>query len=209
MSNFHHLLINNLIASITNFTVWFAVTFWVFLETKSVFATGMIAGLYLVLTAALAIWFGSLVDHHRKTRVMMVSSAASLLLYALSLAGYFLAPEGNMTKVAAVPLWLFLFAVIGLAGLPPALAGTFAKVVILELLASSALWLAVIVAAGAVLGLAYYLPLARTLFLGRETPGEPALPKGRFAIALVAVGLALLAVTLAPQVVLEFTSVSR
>ena len=79
MNNFHHLLINNLIANITNFTVWFAVTFWVFLETKSVFATGMIAGLYLVLTAAFAIWFGSLVDHHRKTRVMMVSSAASLL----------------------------------------------------------------------------------------------------------------------------------
>jgi DHA3 family multidrug efflux protein-like MFS transporter len=112
MTPFHHLLINNLIANITNFTVWFAVTFWVFLETRSVFATGMIAGMYLVLTAALAIWFGSLVDHHRKTRVMMVSSAASLLLYALSLAGYWFAPEGSMAKIAAPPLWLFLFTVM-------------------------------------------------------------------------------------------------
>lgn len=112
MTPFHHLLINNLIANITNFTVWFAVTFWVFLETKSVFATGMIAGMYLVLTAAFAIWFGSLVDHHRKTRVMMVSSAASLLLYLLSLAGYWLAPEGSMGRLAAAPLWLFLFAVM-------------------------------------------------------------------------------------------------
>ncbi|PJI90197.1 MFS transporter [Sphingomonas koreensis] len=112
MTPFHHLLINNLVASITNFTVWFAVTFWVFLETKSVFATGMIAGMYLILTAALAIWFGSLVDHHRKTRVMMVSSAASLLLYAIALAGYFLAPEGSMTKIAGVPLWVFLFTVM-------------------------------------------------------------------------------------------------
>ncbi|HEY0621968.1 MFS transporter [Sphingomonas sp.] len=112
MTPFHHLLINNLVASITNLTVWFAVTFWVFLETKSVFATGMIAGMYLVLTAALAIWFGSLVDHHRKTRVMMASSAASLLLYALSLAGYFLAAEGSMGRIAAAPLWLFLFAVM-------------------------------------------------------------------------------------------------
>lgn len=112
MTPFHHLLINNLVASITNFTVWFAVTFWVFLETKSVFATGMIAGMYLVLTAALAIWFGSLVDHHRKTRVMMVSSAASLLLYALSLAGYWLAPAGSLAKITAPPLWLFLFAVM-------------------------------------------------------------------------------------------------
>lgn len=112
MTPFHQLLVNNLIASITNFTVWFAVTFWVFLETKSVFATGMIAGMYLVLTAALAIWFGSLVDHHRKKRVMMVSSAASLLLYALSLAGYFLVPEGSMAQIGAAPLWLFLFAVM-------------------------------------------------------------------------------------------------
>lgn len=112
MTPFHHLLINNLVASITNFTVWFAVTFWVFLETKSVFATGMIAGMYLILTASLAIWFGSLVDHHRKTRVMMVSSAASLLLYAIALAGYFLAPQGSMAKIAAVPLWLFLFMVM-------------------------------------------------------------------------------------------------
>lgn len=112
MKPFHQLLINNLVASITNFTVWFAVTFWVFLETKSVFATGMIAGMYLVLTAALAIWFGSLVDHHRKTRVMMVSSAASLLLYALSLGIYFLVPQGSMTRIAALPLWLFLFAVM-------------------------------------------------------------------------------------------------
>ena len=43
--------------------MWFAVTFWVFLETQSVFATGMIAGIYLVLTAGFGIWLGSLVDH--------------------------------------------------------------------------------------------------------------------------------------------------
>lgn len=60
MARFHHLLANNLVANITNFTVWFALTFWVFLETRSVFATGMIAGIYLVLTAGLGIWFGSL-----------------------------------------------------------------------------------------------------------------------------------------------------
>ena len=52
MKAFHHLLANNLIANITNFTVWFALTFWVYIETRSVFATGMIAGIYLVFTAA-------------------------------------------------------------------------------------------------------------------------------------------------------------
>ena len=74
MTSFHQLLVNNLVANITNFTVWFAITFWVYLETRSVFATGMIAGIYLVLTAAFGIWFGSLVDHHRKKMVMLGSS---------------------------------------------------------------------------------------------------------------------------------------
>ena len=45
MKPFHLLLANNLIANITNFTVWFAITFWTFLDTRSVFATGMIAGI--------------------------------------------------------------------------------------------------------------------------------------------------------------------
>lgn len=57
-SQFHQILGNNLVANITNFTVWFAVTFWVFLETRSVFATGMIAGIFLVFTADFGFWFG-------------------------------------------------------------------------------------------------------------------------------------------------------
>ena len=40
-----------LTVSVMNFTVWFAVTFWVYLETQSVFATGMIAGIFLVAIA--------------------------------------------------------------------------------------------------------------------------------------------------------------
>jgi NADH-quinone oxidoreductase subunit N len=111
----------------------------------------------------------------------------------------------GLWRSAPLPASVFLFAVIGLAGLPPALAGTFAKVAILEVLAPSAVWLAVIVAAGSVLGLAYYLPLARTVLLGRG----PATGKGRFTIAVAAIGLALLAVTVAPQAVLDFTTVSR
>jgi MFS transporter, DHA3 family, multidrug efflux protein len=112
MSPFHHLLANNLVASITNFTVWFALTFWVFLETRSVFATGMIAGIYLVLTAGLCIWFGSLVDHHRKTLVMMGSSLASFALYAVSLAAHLLLPEGSLADAYGAPLWLFVLSVM-------------------------------------------------------------------------------------------------
>ena len=108
MRVFHHLLANNLVANITNFTVWFALTFWVYLETRSVFATGVIAGLYLVLTAGLAFWFGSLVDHHRKKRVMLGSSLVSLTFYILSFAVLRAAPPDGLSGVASPWLWLLI-----------------------------------------------------------------------------------------------------
>jgi len=114
MQPFHHLLANNLIANITNFTVWFALTFWAFLETRSVFATGMIAGIYLVLTGALGIWFGSLVDHHRKRNMMLLSSLASLVIYAIALGAYALDPAIRAASLSSAGLWLFiLLAMLG------------------------------------------------------------------------------------------------
>ncbi|HEV7228540.1 MFS transporter [Brevundimonas sp.] len=113
MTPFHHLLSNNLVATVTNFTVWFALTFWVWLETRSVFATSMIAGLYLVLTAGLAIWFGSLVDHHRKKRVMLGSSAVSASLYAVALGVLILTPEDARRDVANPALWAFIAVTMG------------------------------------------------------------------------------------------------
>jgi MFS transporter, DHA3 family, multidrug efflux protein len=108
MPPFFHLLINNLVANVTNFTVWFAITFWMFLETRSVFATGMIAGIFLVLTSALGIWFGSLIDHHRKRVMMIVSSLASLAAYGLALAAYWLVPAIREARVDSFALWLFV-----------------------------------------------------------------------------------------------------
>lgn len=109
---FHHILANTLVANVTNFTVWFALTFWVFLETRSVFATGLIAGIYLVMTAASGFWFGSLVDHFPKKWAMLGSSATSFALYAAALVFYFAAPAGAMADVAAPWLWGFIVLVM-------------------------------------------------------------------------------------------------
>lgn len=105
---FHVILLNNLIQNVTNFTVWFALVFWAFLETRSVFVTGVIGGIYLVFTVGFANWFGSLVDHHSKKRAMLASSLASLALYVVSLAIFLLAPEGALRAVDGVSLWLFV-----------------------------------------------------------------------------------------------------
>src|SRR6188472_49481 len=98
---FLHLLINVLIVSVMNFTVWFAITFWIFIETQSVLATGMVAGIFLVCTAASGIWFGSLVDHYRKKLVMQGSVVASLAFYGLAFTCYQLAPDGAFTSAAS------------------------------------------------------------------------------------------------------------
>ncbi|MGC4803845.1 NADH-quinone oxidoreductase subunit N [Micromonospora sp. DT233] len=73
----------------------------------------------------------------------------------------------------------FALALIGLAGLPPGLAGLFAKVtVVRSLLDGGAGWLALVVAVNAVLGLAYYLRVAALLYAppAQSTPALDAAP---------------------------------
>ena len=112
MKPFHQILANNLVANITNFTVWFAITFWIFLETRSVFATGMIAGVYLIFTAGFGFWFGSIVDHNGKKLAMMGSSVVSAAFYAISLVLVLLEPEGAFTDPFGPYLWLFVLVVM-------------------------------------------------------------------------------------------------
>lgn len=109
---FYHLLANTLFASVINFTVWFAITFYAYIETRSVFVTGMVAGVYLAATMLTGIWFGSLVDHHKKRTVMMLSSAVSLVVYALSLIMYLLTPEHNFQDPYNPLLWAFIVLIL-------------------------------------------------------------------------------------------------
>lgn len=112
MKPFHQILANNLVANVTNFTVWFAITFWIFLETRSVFATGMVAGIYLIFTAGLGFWLGSIVDHNAKKLTMMGSSVVSALFYAAALALVLLEPDGAFKDPFGPYLWLFVLVVM-------------------------------------------------------------------------------------------------
>ncbi|MGY0005565.1 NADH-quinone oxidoreductase subunit N [Micromonospora sp. I033] len=96
----------------------------------------------------------------------------------------------------------FALALIGLAGLPPGLAGLFAKVTVVRaLLAGHAGWLALVVALNAVLGLAYYLRLAATLY---AAPGGVAVRPARTVVVALGVATALAVVLgFAPQLVLD------
>jgi NADH-quinone oxidoreductase subunit N len=102
-------------------------------------------------------------------------------------------------------------ALVGLAGLPPGLAGLFAKVtVVRSLLDGGAAWLALVVALNAVLGLAYYLRVTAGLW----TPTPSTRGDGVVAVPLVPVVAVVLAVTtvaavvlgVAPQLVLDLAA---
>lgn len=105
MKTFYNILVNTAVASIVNFTVWFALTFWIFLETQSVLATGLLAGIYLILTAGSGFWLGSIVDHNRKKYVMLGSSIVSFVFYGLSFLFLISTPVEAFQDVSGVSLW--------------------------------------------------------------------------------------------------------
>jgi MFS transporter, DHA3 family, multidrug efflux protein len=112
MKTFYQFLGNTFVATLTNMTVWFALTYYVYLSTLSVFATSLIAGAHLVMTALTGIWFGGLVDHHQKKQVMIVSSSLSFLFYAIGLGLYLAAPAGAFTTTESAYLWVFVIVLL-------------------------------------------------------------------------------------------------
>lgn len=107
MKTFHRLLAIALVGATANNFVWFALTYWAYLTTKSVVSTSILAGLWLVSAAVSGIWFGSIVDHSRKKNAMLGSSAASLAFFALGLVVYVTAPAGSFASVADPRFWIF------------------------------------------------------------------------------------------------------
>src|SRR5918992_4146717 len=98
---FYAVLANSLAAFLTNTFVWFAVTFWVYLETESVIATSATAGIYSITVAVSGFYLGSLVDRYPKKRVMLFSTACSLVLYALALAIFVSAAPGAFASASS------------------------------------------------------------------------------------------------------------
>jgi len=91
---------------------------------------------------------------------------------------------------------------LGLAGLPPTLAGLVAKVVVLRsALLGGAGWLAVAVAVNTVIGLAYYLRLAAVTFRGGVAV-ERLRVAPTLAVAIGASVVAVLLLSVAPQLAL-------
>lgn len=114
MKSFYQVLINTLLANVTTSYLWFALTFWVYLETRSVLATAIIGGSYMLMVAIFSMIFGVFVDRNKKKNVMVVSSALTFVSFLI--AGVIYATNSNETIVDWGKGVFWLFTGIILAG---------------------------------------------------------------------------------------------
>lgn len=107
MKNFMQVLVNTLIANVTTSFLWFSLTFWAYLETRSVLATAIIGGVYMLLVSISSLFFGTLVDRHHKKYVMVVSSIFTLCSYIIAGVLFFLATEEQVANLGSLAFWAF------------------------------------------------------------------------------------------------------
>lgn len=108
MKLFYHLLVNSFIASSSTMLVWFALSLWVYTKTDSVLANSIMSGIFLIASAATGIWFGSLVDHHKKKTMMIISNVISASTFIAAFIMYITFPESAFTSHSSLSLWLFV-----------------------------------------------------------------------------------------------------
>jgi len=107
MNVFHRLTVTALIVALSTNFVWFALTYFVYIQTQSVVSTGLAAGIYLVIVALSGFWFGSFVDRNKKKTAMFASSIASLIFFTVGFLMYIFAPSGAFDSITSPYLWIF------------------------------------------------------------------------------------------------------
>jgi len=107
MKRFYAVLVNTLIANVTTSYLWFALTFWLYLQTRSVLATAIVGGAYMLLIAFCGLLFGTFVDKNYKKHVMLVSSIVSTTAYISAGILYLVVGEHRLADLSSPILWLF------------------------------------------------------------------------------------------------------
>jgi len=109
---FRRLLLNTLVSGVTSSFLWFALTFWVYLETRSVVATGIIGGSFALTSAVLGPYFGTFVDRHRKHHAMMVTTSLSLASFVVATAVFVAVPTSSLLSLTHPAFWVLVGATL-------------------------------------------------------------------------------------------------
>ena len=112
--SFRAVLINTFVANITTSFLWFAVTFWMYLETRNVLVTSILGGSYMLGMAIFGVPFGSWIDRTRKKRVMVISQGVTAAFFAAAALVYFLATPAQVLRIGSPAFVLFIvFLLVG------------------------------------------------------------------------------------------------
>ena len=106
------ILVNTGVANITTSYLWFALTFWVYLETRNVIATGVVGGAYMLLIALSSISFGTFVDRYRKLAVMRFAAGFTLVMFVLSGVMFLLTPTVWLLDLTQPWFWVFTMVIL-------------------------------------------------------------------------------------------------
>ncbi|MBA2282508.1 MAG: MFS transporter [Acidimicrobiia bacterium] len=108
MPVFFHLLANTLASGVTSSFLWFALTFWVYVETGSVVAAGVIGGAFSISAAVLGPVFGTFVDRNRKHAALVVMSVLSTLCFAAATAVYAAVDQADLLRLRSPWFWVLI-----------------------------------------------------------------------------------------------------
>ena len=109
---FRRALLNTLVANVTTSFLWFALTFWAYLETRSVLATSIIGGSFMLFIAVLGTAFGTFVDRHLKKSVMVASTVVTLVTFAVAGALYLVFPTERLVDWNGPVFWAFVLVIL-------------------------------------------------------------------------------------------------
>jgi DHA3 family multidrug efflux protein-like MFS transporter len=110
---FRALLVNSLVSGVTSSFLWFALTFWVYVETHSVVATGVIGAAYSIATAALGPAAGTYVDRHRKHQAMVLSTSLGTACFVGALVLYLAVGPDDLLGLRSPWFWLLIALTLG------------------------------------------------------------------------------------------------
>ncbi len=111
---FRRLLVNTLVSGVTSSFLWFALTFWAFLETRSVVVTGVIGAAYGLSAALLGPVFGTYVDRHRKLPAMMLSTLIASVCFGTATLVFVVVDAEHLLNLGRP--WFWVLVAVSLCG---------------------------------------------------------------------------------------------
>ena len=105
---FRQLLLNTLMTGVVSTFLWFALTFWVYLETRSVVATGVIGGAFALSSAVLGPFFGTFVDRHRKHSALLLTNAVALACFTIATSVFVAVDTAELLRLGSPWFWVLV-----------------------------------------------------------------------------------------------------